>query len=469
MNFPEPQPTTDYYATLGVERSATPDEIKKAYRRLALRYHPDKTGQDPNATEVFQGIVKAYEVLSDEKKRKIYDQYGENGINVLSQMAGTPFADPDLLLALNSFFIFGSALLAILILFPTFVSLRADHKVAWSWGVVAIPLFIVDAIVVLGVLTAPAGGEDGYVELDDEEDDAGNYSGGFNEDRSERILRREEMKARRQKQGAWRKLVRLAVVGLVIAFQILVVLRLDGKLSWSWAAVFACWFAVEVCNLVMVSYDLASWLRKGVPVTPFTPNSDPESQQFTPTRPLSSEEKILLAVDAYDLSVLRILQCVLLVLKLDDIITWDWRIVFLPTWIWGILQLTLLIFDYIRIRRLAATEMGVRPELRAAFYARLIGFCILAAVFYSGIGLLVVRLQNEWEGVHGIPPAAVVLIPVFVVLSLALCCLGCCMPCGVAVLKDGLYRNGPGSPFGDFTTNQASNGQEPPSDGSSSS
>ncbi|KAI9011457.1 DnaJ domain-containing protein, partial [Gaertneriomyces semiglobifer] len=62
---------------LGVQSSASRDEIKKAYRRLALRYHPDKTGSDPAATDRFQRIAKAHEILSDERKRQVYDEYGE--------------------------------------------------------------------------------------------------------------------------------------------------------------------------------------------------------------------------------------------------------------------------------------------------------------------------------------------------------------------------------------------------------
>lgn len=55
----------------------------QAYRRQALINHPDKTGNSPEAVERFQAIVKAYEVLSDEKKRRVYDLYGERGVQML--------------------------------------------------------------------------------------------------------------------------------------------------------------------------------------------------------------------------------------------------------------------------------------------------------------------------------------------------------------------------------------------------
>ncbi|KAH7675083.1 Chaperone DnaJ protein [Dioscorea alata] len=71
--------SADYYSTLGVSRSASNKEIKAAYRKLARQYHPDVNKQ-PGATEKFKEISAAYEVLSDDKKRALYDQYGEAGV-----------------------------------------------------------------------------------------------------------------------------------------------------------------------------------------------------------------------------------------------------------------------------------------------------------------------------------------------------------------------------------------------------
>ncbi len=69
----------DYYEILGVSRNATQDEIKKAYRRLANKLHPDKNGGDPSAEEKFKEISKAYEILGDPEKRQMYDTYGAEG------------------------------------------------------------------------------------------------------------------------------------------------------------------------------------------------------------------------------------------------------------------------------------------------------------------------------------------------------------------------------------------------------
>lgn len=69
----------DYYKILGINKGASEDEIKKGYRKMALKYHPDKN-KSPGAEEKFKEIAEAYDVLSDKNKREIYDKYGEEGL-----------------------------------------------------------------------------------------------------------------------------------------------------------------------------------------------------------------------------------------------------------------------------------------------------------------------------------------------------------------------------------------------------
>ncbi|MDR2508364.1 MAG: molecular chaperone DnaJ [Candidatus Accumulibacter sp.] len=71
----------DFYEALGVNRDASEDEIKKAYRKLAMKYHPDRNSGDPKAEETFKEIKEAYEILSDGQKRAAYDQFGHAGVD----------------------------------------------------------------------------------------------------------------------------------------------------------------------------------------------------------------------------------------------------------------------------------------------------------------------------------------------------------------------------------------------------
>jgi len=70
----------DYYQILGVARNATDDEIKTAYRKMALKFHPDRNKGDKEAEQRFKEAAEAYEVLRDTEKRQLYDQYGEAGL-----------------------------------------------------------------------------------------------------------------------------------------------------------------------------------------------------------------------------------------------------------------------------------------------------------------------------------------------------------------------------------------------------
>jgi len=90
----------DFYSVLGVARTASDDEIKKAYRKLAMQYHPDRNNGSKEAEEQFKSISEAYDVLRDPEKRAVYDRYGEAG---LRGGGGGGFHHVDLSEALNMF------------------------------------------------------------------------------------------------------------------------------------------------------------------------------------------------------------------------------------------------------------------------------------------------------------------------------------------------------------------------------
>lgn len=82
----------DYYSVLGVSRQATQDELKKAFRKLAMKYHPDKNPGDRKAEEMFKEVNEAYDILGDPEKRQMYDQFGTTGFQ--QGPGGGPGFDP---------------------------------------------------------------------------------------------------------------------------------------------------------------------------------------------------------------------------------------------------------------------------------------------------------------------------------------------------------------------------------------
>lgn len=100
--------TKDYYDVLGVSKTATPDEIKKAFRQLAMKLHPDRNPDDPSAEERFKEANEAYAVLSDPEKRKQYDRFGAQGFHA-QYSTDDIFRNVDFSSVLNDLGVGGSA------------------------------------------------------------------------------------------------------------------------------------------------------------------------------------------------------------------------------------------------------------------------------------------------------------------------------------------------------------------------
>jgi len=102
----------DFYEILSVGRTATNDEIKKAYRQMAMKYHPDRNPGDTEAEDKFKEASEAYSILADPEKRKIYDQYGHDGLRMGGRSSGDFFSESvfsDFEDILGGFFGFGSS------------------------------------------------------------------------------------------------------------------------------------------------------------------------------------------------------------------------------------------------------------------------------------------------------------------------------------------------------------------------
>ncbi|TPX38305.1 hypothetical protein SmJEL517_g00136 [Synchytrium microbalum] len=427
-------PQADYYTILGIERDANQDAIKKGYRKMALRYHPDKTGSDPNSAERFQRIVKAYEILSDEKKRQIYDKYGEQGITMWDQFGEmAPFLDPDILIAINWFFALGTFILALLILFPALISVRADNRNTWSYTALFTPLFFIDASI-LFCLYGMSSGDDEDSDNDHESDNAS-----YQENRDTRERKRNQAKKGKKRARAADRALRVSYWLLFTIFHILIAIRLDGFITCSWALVFIPWFLMESAHFL----EGLRQVREKFIIGMFEPlsngaahNQDEEGGPMT-ARPLSMREKFAQIIQGFWPWGLRVAQAILLIVQFDllsavpVVAAMDWRTVFIPTFLYAFFQVGSIIYDTMTgpppmMPNGAPAPGGIKDKL-AAIGAKLVFFSVFAILFYTFIGLLIQRLMNP----DPFPTTPVIFIPIFIVLSFLFCCVCCCLPMGV--------------------------------------
>ncbi|KAI8824580.1 uncharacterized protein EV422DRAFT_520597 [Fimicolochytrium jonesii] len=409
-------PNRDLYAVLEVDRTADEDTIRRAYRRKALKCHPDKVGNTPENVDRFQLVQKAYDVLSDPKKRQVFDKYGERGVAMMDSMGNVfPFVDPEFLLAVNTFFILGSLLAALLIIFPALISVRADGRVSWKWSVVSIPLFILDACLLLVLWRLRASAEP----------DAAVHHAEMNE--GETFQERDRREKRKRMKASGSAFVKWL---LFLLLQIFIIVRLDDTVDWNWGIVFAPWFILEAVSFIDHIAYVNRQIREGASDHMMDP--DAETGEIA-NRKYSTEEKAVLVFDEFRGWTLRIIQLAVLIPKFNGTTDASWGLLFLPTWLWIVVEALSITLGVVVIKR-AARRAGRSqiPELATIVTFRIVLASLIALFLYLFTGLLVKRLQNG--GVPS-PSTAVILIPVFIIASFVFCCCCCCGPCVVGCIK----------------------------------
>ncbi|KAF9151037.1 hypothetical protein BG015_007143 [Linnemannia schmuckeri] len=401
--------TVHLYETLGVPKSSTQDEIKKAYRRLALRYHPDKVNvaEVPDHETRFRDIAAAYEVLSDPKKRQVYDKYGLMGVQMAGTEIGARLVEIESLLC--TLFMALSFVLTLIIIFFALLSLRVDGKVSWSYAIVFIPLWIMDAFLFFGALTRlikPSADDDEDEHHHDDHDDdrdTGNGEGSSSSAGGDREERRRQKKATQKRQRLLAGSIGLINLLLFTAFQALIVKKANDPTSVSGTAVFAPYFVLEGFFFMLAIIQVAVGLKAA---------SAAEA-------PLSS--KLGMVFEALWWKVTRLVLAVLIMLRIDNKITCSWQIVFIPLYLIAVKYLVQHIKGYRTFSRMQNAEM--RQQGHALITASACTLTVLGSLVYSLVGLLAARLDGHAYS------ASRVLIPVFIVLSILLCCSGCCLPC----------------------------------------
>jgi len=324
-----------FYSLLKVDRDATPEELKKAFKRESLRNHPDKLQQRGlTVTERdqarFHRIKQAYEVLSDEHRRETYDAIGERGMKWIDepfsidpQELAHNFAKSSVLDRSKIFAIFVAIATAILIL-PILVCLHADgvFGAEASWRATLTPLWLWNCFTLLYhvrlIMLGPIRRPDHIPEAEWQDP--------------------LPMKTR---------YLSMARFLLVFFFEGLAATKLDDSIRLSWAVIFIPIYLWEVTNLfkqwpvasmhIVTLADLEAAL--GRPFTEFTKEEkDWINKRYTIVPSFSSSEFAAAtklketAIEEMTKAGFRIVFIVLLVIQVDGIIDWNWWLLFLPFW-----------------------------------------------------------------------------------------------------------------------------------------
>ncbi|KAF0699225.1 Aste57867_10190 [Aphanomyces stellatus] len=383
---------TKYYDLMGVAPEATPEELKKAYRKKALQLHPDKRGNTPEAQDEFTTMKQAYDVLSDPRQREIYDQTGEDGLKMVNgfgemgaeeMMAAAVGALSSMGAGMKCLLLFGvSFACALVLIIPIFWCLRVDHTVGWSWVNVFIPMWILDAFYLCFTCCAVAS-KDGPAE-----DDEGGE------------LPRPTTFAR-----VLGKSLLLLKTLLFVACQIFIAMKLQASVTWTCVAVLGPYFALEFILLVEKLIVGASLMKLATPDEPTPPG-------------------LLAAVcTSCFQNILRLIFGILVGLKVDESITCSWWLVFLPVWIHVAHNLVATVQNM-----LLAARLSGEPDAKAnvgGIACMVVGY----AIFLSPFVILAARLEATFSSMY-------ILLPWFILAGSFVLLLWCCLCCVMRVPRE---------------------------------
>uniref|UniRef100_K3X1J6 J domain-containing protein n=1 Tax=Globisporangium ultimum (strain ATCC 200006 / CBS 805.95 / DAOM BR144) TaxID=431595 RepID=K3X1J6_GLOUD len=417
-----------YYDLLGIDTDATPEQIKKAYRKKALQLHPDKRGNTKEAQDEFTRMKQAYDVLSDPQKKEVYDQAGEDGIKLMENYGNMSAEEMSAVLfrSLGAFGAKGKLLLisAVTLLFsffliiPIFWCLRVDDKVSWDWAIVFLPMWILDAIYFC-CLGCASMFSDSNMDPEDK---------------------------KQQKTGLF-KLYRFLKQALLLVLQIFIAMKLNHNVKWSVMEVFIPYFVYDGLSFVeaivggIVGYKVLTKESEGAGVSA--------------TDAIKKQRKLLVAVVLLNMFLIasRLVQAVLLALKIDgNLGDASWWLVFFPIWIYVLYFLSHPIKRYIHAKEKAKNQSKPKEptlpthdaytresvheedEDAGAKYPLMDVLCTIGfiGVITSPYFILTARLDG------GSFSAFYVLLPWFIIAGLVLCFICCAISCiGVGVEEEG--------------------------------
>eukprot|EP01113_Clastostelium_recurvatum_P040478 TRINITY_DN6297_c0_g1_i3.p1 TRINITY_DN6297_c0_g1~~TRINITY_DN6297_c0_g1_i3.p1 ORF type:complete len:446 (-),score=54.82 TRINITY_DN6297_c0_g1_i3:36-1373(-) len=370
---------TRLYGVLELEPESSPDEIKRAYRRLALQYHPDK---NPNAGDQFKEISDAYSVLSDPTKKDIYDKYGEEGLSFINN--GFLGEDGGELLPLlmqphliGLVYLLVLVLVCMVVLVPIFLVVKIDNAVTWSWAATFSPIYILLGFLLAYNILVPL-----FIT-----------------------------------QRKFKMIYSGVQTLLIILFFAFLAARLDGSIGWMFYLVFIPLYVHELFSLIrrIPASTVASYRTEA---------TQRDSDGGSPRSFLGLGYMGFL-LRQYLWGLLRVWFLIFLVVRIDRVVTWSWWVTFVPVLVWFVLLFVLKkLDDRVMLNAIDVDETERRDSTRGylTFMTVLLAIAIVIAMIF--LGLLLAKIDNTqtWS-------LAKVFIPVFIVLGILLCCCCCCVPC----------------------------------------